>query len=161
QRRFDELARGDEDRRRLRALAERQDELAARAEALAAAGDRERLEPVRQEQERLRNETDDLLRRAPALRAEALADQGRRAAALAERRKPLSERQEAIALLAAAIPVDEPRRGPAHDVARATGQAADDLRRPRPRQAPGHQDEAAGALHRLADALPDADQGRQ
>ncbi len=93
-RKFDELARQEDDRRRLGLLAERQDDLARRAEELARNGaNPDELERIRQEQEALRREVDQLTRRSPELRAEVLAQRAREAEQLARRARNLAERQ--------------------------------------------------------------------
>ncbi|MEO6810145.1 MAG: hypothetical protein ABI353_13610, partial [Isosphaeraceae bacterium] len=93
QRKFDALAKADDDLDHLRVLAERQDDVAARAQELAKTGDNDQLDRVRQEQEQLRKETEELVKRSPDLRARALADQARRADDLAKLARDLARRQ--------------------------------------------------------------------
>ncbi len=107
---------------------------------------------------RLARRQDDLSRRV----AEAVREAKRKdsldpkpKATLAEATRPLIREQEAILGLAAAIRVDEPRKGPARDAIRAVGRALENLKEARPRESAARQDEAKAALVRLAEALPD------
>jgi hypothetical protein len=109
-----------------------------------------------QRQEVLRNETAEAVR--PSREHPPQTPEGK--AALTDRLRPLFERQEAIARLAAMIPVPQNQEDRARDAATKTARARDDLRDPRPKDVEGHQNEARDALNRLAEALPDANQRR-
>jgi hypothetical protein len=109
-----------------------------------------------QRQDHLKNETVEAVRESrdhPPQTAEGKA-------ALADRLRPLIERQEAIARLAAALPVPPAQRDAARDAIQKTAVATEDLRAARPRDVEGHQNEARDALNRLAEALPDPNQRR-
>jgi hypothetical protein len=107
-------------------------------------------------QEVLKNETGEAIREAREHPPQT--PEGK--TALADRLKPLIERQEAIARLAAAIPMPPEQRDAAKTATDKTARARDDLRDARPREVEGHQNEARDALNRLADALPDPNQRR-
>jgi hypothetical protein len=80
--------------------------------------------------------------------------------ALAARIKPLTERQDAIAKIAAKLPVPPDQQEHAKKAAETTARAHDDLRDGKPRDLDQHQSEARDALNRLAEALPDPNQKR-
>ncbi|HEX8203602.1 MAG TPA: hypothetical protein VF590_24210, partial [Isosphaeraceae bacterium] len=109
QRRLDALARGDDGRRNLRALAEREDRLAALAAALRDnRAERARLDQIHAEQDRLRRDLEELLRQSPELRAEVLAAHAREAADLADRARDLARRQREQARQTAELPRQSP-----------------------------------------------------
>jgi hypothetical protein len=92
-RKFGELARRDDDRRRLRLLAERQNDLADQVDSAGKIADSGALDPLLAEQERLRRQLDELLKNSPALRTEALNAQAREADDLAARARALAAQQ--------------------------------------------------------------------
>ena len=91
---FDDLAREDEDRRKLQQLAESQEDLARRAEEMAQ-GQRDQadLDLIKKEQEALRQHVDELVRRSPEMKADMLAKQAEAAEELAQAARELAERQ--------------------------------------------------------------------
>jgi hypothetical protein len=95
-RKFDELAKEEDDRRRLQLLAENQEDLAARAEDLAdSRRDPAALEALRHEQDALRQQVDEIARRSPDLKAELLRRQAEEADELARAARELAARQRA------------------------------------------------------------------
>ncbi len=82
-------------------------------------------------------------------------------AALPEKLKPLLERQEAIARLAAAIPVPKSAENQGKEATKATARAGETLKANGIDLAVNHQNQARESLQRLADALPEVWQRRQ
>ena len=91
---FDELGRRDDDRRRLRLLADAQSDLADQLDKAAKVVDSRAIDPILAEQERLRRELDELLKNSPALRTEALNAQAKEADDLAVRRERLRQNKQ-------------------------------------------------------------------
>jgi hypothetical protein len=91
QRQFDEIAKLDRDRQRLRDLAAREDALAA--EAAHTGDDKAALDALRAEQEAIRKGVDEVANTSPDLKAGRLEAQAKEAAALAEKARALATRQ--------------------------------------------------------------------
>lgn len=120
-RRFDALAKLDQDRQKLRDLAAREDALAAKADQ--GQEDRDRLAA---EQEELRKALDALLAQSPILRAGLLGAQAEKAAKLAKEARALAERQRAESRKTAEAPR---ATDPLREIARAQREIEDDARR--------------------------------
>ncbi len=82
-------------------------------------------------------------------------------AALAEGLKPFAAREDAIARLAAGLPVPDDLKNLAKEAVAAVERSRDDLNTNKNDQVQNHQNEARDRLSRLADALPDLNQRRQ
>lgn len=108
QKRFNALAKLDDDRQKLDDLARRQDDLARRTQDLDAA-DRAQRDQAQAEQERLRRELDELTRNSPALKAELLARRAQEAADLVQKARDLAARQRDEARATVEFPRDDPR----------------------------------------------------
>ena len=160
--RFDELARLDDDRLKLRQLAEAQDELARKAEE---AGDPGGLDRLRPEQDQLRGQLDEIARRSPELKAEALASRAKEADDLARKTRDLAEKQREEARKTADPSGRDARlRG----LVEAQRQLEDDARRlamrvDRPLEENGRGRLDAGSLARAVEPLErgEIEQGRQ
>ena len=103
---------------------------------------------------RLARRQEDLANRAAEAARGDSADAARRLA-------PLADRQEAIARLAAAIPVPEARRDAAREAVDRARKSAEALRAGDAKGAESRPREARESLQRLADQLPDPDEARR
>jgi hypothetical protein len=80
---------------------------------------------------------------------------------VAEALKPLAEREKAISGLTSAIPAPESQRQSSENAAKATQAALQNLEKPELQQTEQRQNQAAEALNRLANELPDLNQRRE
>jgi hypothetical protein len=82
-------------------------------------------------------------------------------AALAEKLKPFAAREEAIGKLAARLPVPDELKNLAREAVESIDRSKNDLNNNKHEHVQNHQNEARDRLSRLAEALPDLNQGRQ